>query len=95
MKFVNKFAIVLNSLMNNTYLQTVEVPYGTRLVSVTVEEDCVYVNGLVEAAETAKSNLRIWCVGTNHGVVPNGPKVRFLGSVPDGKFTYHLFTEDL
>ena len=95
MKFVNKFPVVLNAMVNSVYLQTIEAPFGTRLVSVTEEADCVYVNGIVDQRETNMSRLKIWCVSTNNGIVPDGPRVRFIGSVPDGKFIYHLFTEDL
>lgn len=92
MRYVQKYPIVLNATINGLFIQEIDVPIGTKLLSVTMEDGSFFVNGLVKDRQTLLTRVRIASVSTNCGVVPNGI-LRFLGSVVDGKFTYHLFTE--
>lgn len=91
MKTVFKQVIEPNSYSGEPYPIKFEAPRGSRPISVALQHGkcCVWFEC---HPERPKEEITIYSVGTGFGAVPDG--CRFLGTIVDGSYVWHLYAKD-
>lgn len=86
MQTVCKYSLAL------TDEQEVELPFGTRILSVEEQYDGIVLYALVNTQQTKKIPYRIYIHGTGHNVTTVGD---FIGTVKmaGGRLMFHVFIE--
>lgn len=90
MKTIWKSVVRPNSVRNDALDVSVPARAGARALSVGLQHNAVCVWFEVDAAADP-APLKLWCVGTGFGAVPEGK--RFLGTVVDGPHVWHLYAD--
>lgn len=90
-KFIWKSAIQCNSHRGRPYEIKVPARKGARAISVALQGEDVCVWFEVDPTEDL-ADLVLYCVGTGWGTVP--VRGRFLGTVVQGEFVWHLYAEN-
>jgi hypothetical protein len=88
MKTIWKYVIECDSVLDAPFPIAVPAPAGAKPISVGIQDGKVCVWAEVDPA-SRPGNIRLWCVGTGFGAVPEG--ATFLGTVAQGRFVWHLY----
>lgn len=92
MRTIWKQELQADSKKNDVHLCKFIAPAGARPVSVGLQHGKVCL--WYECDPTRPTcETQVLCVGTGFGAVPEG--TRFIGSVVDGEFVWHFYTDTM
>lgn len=89
MKTIWKFPIRPNSVKDNAFKVSIQVPLYSKPICVMNQDRVIYVWVEVDLEEQKKDFLHLYCVGTGYGAVPEGKT--YFGSVVDGDYVWHFY----
>jgi hypothetical protein len=87
-----KYVIQPNAVVNGAYtIEIPNVPINAEPLSVGVQngEVCVWMK--VNPNNPKIGTTKLWCVGTGWGTIENLYYSRFLGTVINGAYVWHLW----
>lgn len=89
MRKVWKYRIHPNSFRDGQYVVAFDAPKGATVLCVMKQNSdiCAWVE--VNTDEPEQETVKIICVGTGHGAVPEG--ALYIGSVVDGDCVWHFY----
>ncbi len=75
-----------------TDVQIVMMPAGADILAVGVQSEGIVMWARVDPAETKRQGYKVAIVGTGHPA-PDQADSNYVGTVFDGPFVWHIFTE--
>jgi hypothetical protein len=89
MKTIWKFPIRPDSVKDNVFKISIQVPFYSKPLCIMNQDRTICVWVEVDPKEEKKELLHLYCVGTGHGAVPEDKN--YLGSVIDGAYVWHFY----
>ncbi len=89
MKTIWKYPIQPNSVLDDAFKVSIQVPFYSKPICVMNQGGTICVWFEVDPEEQKRDFLHLYCVGTGHGAVPEGKT--YFDSVIDGPYVWHFY----